>query len=81
MLTNVGDVRDEAFLVLSGKAVIDGSKYVTKGAVIGDVSFLSGRKRSSYVKTVDHLQLLVMSRIGFVKAMTMAPVSAFHEKI
>ena len=53
----------------------DGMNFATKGGIVGDVSFLSGRKRTSYVKVVDHTQLLVLSRISFVKAMKFTPVS------
>ena len=87
MLSRAGDVRDESFLVLRGAVVVDGLETVGLGGMIGESAFLSGQKRACDIRCKassaadlagpadEHTSvlLLVVSRIGFQKAMKVAP--------
>jgi CRP-like cAMP-binding protein len=85
MLSRAGDVRDESFLVLRGAVVVDGLETVGLGGMIGESAFLSGQKRACDIRCKatsgadltspdeSSVLLLVVSRIGFQKAMKVAP--------
>eukprot|EP00588_Corethron_pennatum_P009433 CAMPEP_0194265562 /NCGR_PEP_ID=MMETSP0169-20130528/759_1 /TAXON_ID=218684 /ORGANISM="Corethron pennatum, Strain L29A3" /LENGTH=503 /DNA_ID=CAMNT_0039006049 /DNA_START=130 /DNA_END=1641 /DNA_ORIENTATION=- len=73
----VGEVRDEAFLVLSGRVRAEYGEtllgFAGAGALIGEKAFLSGAKRAMAVRAEEDVELLVISRITFKKAMVKSP--------
>ena len=76
LVSRAGDVRDESFILLRGKLNVDGIEEVSAGAAIGETGFLSGEQRACDVRTGEGksgVLLLVMSRVGFIKAMRLCP--------
>lgn len=89
LISRVGDVRDESFVVLRGVVDVDeGVETLGVGAVVGETAFLSGDKRACTVRIRGQpaeqkggdtkeaeggALLLVTSRVGFQKAMSTVP--------
>ena len=76
LISRAGDVRDESLILMKGKLDVDGIEVLCAGAAVGETGFLSGEQRACDVKTGESksgVLLLVMSRIGFLKAMRVCP--------
>lgn len=73
----VGEVRNEAFLVLSGSVRAEYRNTLLgqagPGALLGEKAFLSGAKRAVTVRAEEDVEMLVISRITFMKAMKGSP--------
>jgi len=73
----VGDVRDKAFLVMSGCVQVDYKGivlgYAGVGSLIGEKAFLSGAKRALTVIAEEDVELMVIARITFMKSMKKTP--------
>lgn len=76
-ISRLGDVRDEAYLVLSGRVQVQYKGIVLGyggiGSLIGEKAFLSGAKRAVAVKVVEDAELMVLSRILLLKVMKKIP--------
>jgi len=79
LITRAGDVRDEAFLILSGEvsmSATDDSGHVVAvgpGEIVGEVAFLSGQKRCQSARAVTDVELMVLSRVFLQKSMVATP--------
>jgi len=76
LISRAGDVRDESFIVLRGTLDVDGIEQLGAGSSVGETAFLSGDVRACDVRTIGGrggALLLVMSRVGFLKAMSKVP--------
>lgn len=78
-ISRAGDVRDEAFLVLRGRVQVTYRTTVLgtfgPGSLVGEKEFLSGAKRSLTVVAApdSDVELMVLARITFLKAMAKTP--------
>mmetsp|Transcript_55133 Transcript_55133/g.66376 ORF Transcript_55133/g.66376 Transcript_55133/m.66376 type:complete len:388 (+) Transcript_55133:70-1233(+) len=76
-ISRVGDVRDEAFLVMSGRVRVEYEGivlgYAGVGSLIGENAFLFGAKRTLTVNAKEDVELMVIAQITFMKSMKKTP--------
>ena len=84
-ISRAGDVRDEAFLLLTGELFVGAAdagapeerERKRAGEFVGEKAFLSGHKRVHDICAgAEPVELLVLSRILFEKAMAKLPAVA-----
>jgi CRP-like cAMP-binding protein len=79
-LTKQGEPGKEAFIILSGKAVVkrSGKKVATlgTGSVVGELSLLDNGPRTATVVCDTECQVLVISRGNFLRVIDKVPALA-----
>ncbi len=79
-MTNQGEPGREAFIILSGKAIVkrSGKKVATlgTGSVVGELSLLDNGPRTATVVCDTECQVLVISRGNFLRVIDKVPALA-----
>lgn len=73
VLVQAGDPGDAFYLIVSGKAKLDGSRTLSAGDFFGEMALLDGEPRSATITAATELQAMILPRRAFLKVLTAEP--------